>query len=262
MTASTRCPRRASRTSERTSSGAASPAWRRPRSWSMTPTCPPRTSRSMRRWTWLADRWMPPATPSHGYKNRGSRMFERHYECLYYLCGKIPSTQTPGRTVLDETHRANVENPTRSGLRLMERQGERHATDGPLDVPRRRPEDARADADPRGAVAGTDGRRVVQPRDVHVRLLVLLGLHLRVGPPTFPDRVPALPGPLRHVRRQAAARADDDQTHPVQRVRLDRPTPGGVAERQGRALPDGDARARYRDRGQGQRDRRYRAGLR
>ena len=71
----------------------------------------------------------------HRYKNRGSRMFERHYECLYYLCGKIPSTQTPGLTVLDETYRANVENPTRSGLRLMERQGERHATTGPLMPP-------------------------------------------------------------------------------------------------------------------------------
>ena len=62
-------------------------------------------------------------------------MFERYYECLSYLCGKIPSTQTPGRTVLDETYQANVENPTRSGLRLMERQGERHATTGPLMPP-------------------------------------------------------------------------------------------------------------------------------
>ena len=29
-----------------------------------------------------------------GYKNRGSRMRETHYECLWYLCGKIPSLQT------------------------------------------------------------------------------------------------------------------------------------------------------------------------
>jgi oleate hydratase len=36
--------------------------------------------------------WDPQAA---GYKNRGSRMFERYYECLYYLCEKIPSTQTP-----------------------------------------------------------------------------------------------------------------------------------------------------------------------
>jgi oleate hydratase len=67
-----------------------------------------------------------------GYKNRGSRMFERRYECLSYLMEKIPSIQTPGRTLLDDTYQANVENPTRSGLRLMERQGERHATTGPL----------------------------------------------------------------------------------------------------------------------------------
>ena len=37
------------------------------------------------------------------YRNRGSRMFERRYECLSYLMEKIPSTQTPGRTLLDET---------------------------------------------------------------------------------------------------------------------------------------------------------------
>jgi oleate hydratase len=30
----------------------------------------------------------------HGHRNRGSRMFERYYECLYYPCGKIPSMQT------------------------------------------------------------------------------------------------------------------------------------------------------------------------
>ena len=41
------------------------------------------------------------------FRNRGSRMFERRYECLSYLMEKIPSTQTPGRTLLDETHQAN-----------------------------------------------------------------------------------------------------------------------------------------------------------
>ena len=73
--------------------------------------------------------WDPKAA---GYKNRGSRMFERRYECLSYLMEKIPSIQTPGRTLLDETYQANVENPTRSGLRLMERQGEKHSPTGPL----------------------------------------------------------------------------------------------------------------------------------
>jgi oleate hydratase len=73
--------------------------------------------------------WDPKA---EGYKNRGSRMFERRYECLFYLMEKIPSTQTPGRTLLDETYQANVENPTRSGLRLMERQGKKRSPTGPL----------------------------------------------------------------------------------------------------------------------------------
>ena len=70
-------------------------------------------------------------------------MFERRYECLFYLLEKIPSIQLPGRTLLDETFQANVDNPTRSGLRLMERQGKKAFADGPLDVRRRWPEDAR-----------------------------------------------------------------------------------------------------------------------
>ena len=59
-------------------------------------------------------------------------MFERRYECLSYLLEKIPSIQTPGRTLLDETYQANVDNPTRSGLRLMERQGKKRSPTGPL----------------------------------------------------------------------------------------------------------------------------------
>ena len=66
------------------------------------------------------------------YKNPGSRMFERRYECLSYLLEKIPSIQTPGVTLLDETFKANVDNPTRSGLRLMERQGKKRSPTGPL----------------------------------------------------------------------------------------------------------------------------------
>ena len=73
--------------------------------------------------------WDPKAA---GYKNRGSRMFERRYECLSYLMEKIPSIQTPGLTLLDETHQANVDHPTRSGLRLMERKGKKRSPTGPL----------------------------------------------------------------------------------------------------------------------------------
>ena len=73
--------------------------------------------------------WDPKA---NGYKNPGSRMFERRYECLFFLMEKIPSIQTPGRTLLDETFQANLDNPTRSGLRLMERQGKKRSPTGPL----------------------------------------------------------------------------------------------------------------------------------
>ena len=73
--------------------------------------------------------WDPKAA---AFKNRGSRMFERRYECLSYLMEKIPSIQTPGLTLLDETYQANVDNPTRSGLRLMEKQGKKRSPTGPL----------------------------------------------------------------------------------------------------------------------------------
>ena len=67
-----------------------------------------------------------------GYRNRGSRMWERRYECLYYLMEKIPSIYTPGRTVLDETYQANVDNPFYARLRLMHRKGKKYSPTGPL----------------------------------------------------------------------------------------------------------------------------------
>jgi oleate hydratase len=65
-----------------------------------------------------------------GYTSRGGRQLEARMECLWYLCSKVPSLQTSGRTVLDETHQANDEEPVYSSYRLMERQGERHLTTG------------------------------------------------------------------------------------------------------------------------------------
>jgi oleate hydratase len=52
-------------------------------------------------------------------------------ECLWYLCGKVPSLQTPGMTILDETHRANLREPIHSKYRLMEKQGKLHDYTGP-----------------------------------------------------------------------------------------------------------------------------------
>jgi oleate hydratase len=67
-----------------------------------------------------------------GYTCRGERELEAFMECLWYLCGKVPSLQTPGLTILDETHRANVLEPIYSHYRLMEKQGRLYDYTGPL----------------------------------------------------------------------------------------------------------------------------------
>ena len=67
-----------------------------------------------------------------GYKPRGHRELHASHECLWYLCGKVPSIHTPGATVLEETYDVNVREPIHSNFRLMARQGERHEVSGPL----------------------------------------------------------------------------------------------------------------------------------
>ena len=67
-----------------------------------------------------------------GYKNRGSRMWERRYECTYFLLEKIPSIDTPGRSVLDETFQANVDAPFHARTHLMHKRGEKYLPTGPL----------------------------------------------------------------------------------------------------------------------------------
>ena len=90
-----------------------------------------------------------------GYKNCGSRMWERRYECTYFLLGKIPSIDTPGRTVLDETYQANVDHPFHARTHLMHR-GARSMRPMALDVPRGRPEADGAAPEPRGGFGRTD----------------------------------------------------------------------------------------------------------
>ena len=68
----------------------------------------------------------------HGYTCRGERELEAYMECLWYLCGKTPSLQTPGLTILDETHRANIREPIYSHYRLMEKKGQLYDYTGPL----------------------------------------------------------------------------------------------------------------------------------
>jgi oleate hydratase len=67
-----------------------------------------------------------------GYTSRGERELEAYMECLWYLCSKVPSLQTPGLTILDETHQANVREPINCHFRLMEKQGELYDYSGPF----------------------------------------------------------------------------------------------------------------------------------
>ncbi len=60
---------------------------------------------------------------SFGYLCRGERELEPYMECLWYLCSKIPSLDTPGRTVLDETVDVNKDHPIHSECRILQHQG-------------------------------------------------------------------------------------------------------------------------------------------
>ena len=58
-----------------------------------------------------------------GYLCRGERELEPYMECLWYLCSKIPSLDTPGRTVLDETVDVNKDHAIHSECRVLHHQG-------------------------------------------------------------------------------------------------------------------------------------------
>ena len=53
----------------------------------------------------------------------GERELEPYMECLWYLCSKIPSLDTPGRSVLDETVDANRESAIHTECRCIMQQG-------------------------------------------------------------------------------------------------------------------------------------------
>jgi oleate hydratase len=67
-----------------------------------------------------------------GYTSRGERELEARMECLWYVCSKVPSVQTPDRTILDETFEANMREPIYSHFRLMHKQGQFYPSTGPL----------------------------------------------------------------------------------------------------------------------------------
>lgn len=60
---------------------------------------------------------------ARGYICPGERELEANMECLWYLCSKIPSLETPGRTVLDESADANKDHPIHSECRILQQQG-------------------------------------------------------------------------------------------------------------------------------------------
>ena len=59
----------------------------------------------------------------HGYLCRGERELEPYMECLWYLFNKIPSLDTPGRTVTEETVEANKEDPIFAHSRVLYEKG-------------------------------------------------------------------------------------------------------------------------------------------
>jgi oleate hydratase len=67
-----------------------------------------------------------------GYTCRGERELEARMECLWYVCSKVPSLQTPGMTILDETYQANAREPIYSHFRLMHKQGQLYPSTGRL----------------------------------------------------------------------------------------------------------------------------------
>jgi oleate hydratase len=67
-----------------------------------------------------------------GFTSRGERELEARMECLWYVCSKVPSLQTPGMTILDETYYTNIREPIHSHFRLMHNQGQLYDSTGPL----------------------------------------------------------------------------------------------------------------------------------
>lgn len=61
---------------------------------------------------------------NQGYVCRGERELEPYMECLWYLCNKIPSIDTPGRTIMEEAVDANKEHKIVSNARVLYNQGQ------------------------------------------------------------------------------------------------------------------------------------------
>ena len=58
-----------------------------------------------------------------GYLSTGAREPEPYFQCMWELCGRIPSLEEPGKTVLDETVEFNKKYPIYCNTRFLEKQG-------------------------------------------------------------------------------------------------------------------------------------------
>ena len=58
------------------------------------------------------------------YRCRGERELEPYMECLWYLCNKVPSLYTPGRTITEETVDVNKSDRIDSKARVIVNQGQ------------------------------------------------------------------------------------------------------------------------------------------
>ena len=58
-----------------------------------------------------------------GYISTGAREPEPYFQCMWELCGRIPSLEEPGKTILDETVEFNKQYPIYCNTRFLEKQG-------------------------------------------------------------------------------------------------------------------------------------------
>ncbi|GAA1395737.1 hypothetical protein GCM10009599_22260 [Luteococcus peritonei] len=68
--------------------------------------------------------------PAKGFKIRGGREMENHFECLWDLFRSIPSLETEGASVLDEFYWLNKDDPNYSLTRATMDRGQDGRTDG------------------------------------------------------------------------------------------------------------------------------------
>ena len=72
--------------------------------------------------------------PASGFKIRGGREMEDHFECLWDLFRSVPSLRTPGASVLDEFYWLNKDDPNYSLMRATRNRGEDGGTEGRFDL--------------------------------------------------------------------------------------------------------------------------------